>query len=55
MSDKQEGTLAVIAAVLVLFSAILDPIVTVILSAALMLAFAVYKLVKHKKSAKDSE
>ena len=49
MNDKQEGILAVAAAVLVLFSAMLDPIVTVILSASLMAAFAVYKLVKYKR------
>lgn len=55
MSDKLEGTLALIAAVLVLFSAMLDPLVTVIVSASLMAAFAVYKLVKHRKAKREDQ
>ena len=55
MSDKQEGGLAMAAAVLLLFSTMLDPIVTVILSVVFILAFAVYKLVPHKKDPKKSE
>ena len=55
MNNKQEGILAVAVAVLVLFSALLDPIVTVILSASLMAAFAVYKLVLHKKDSNESD
>ena len=55
MNDKQEGGLAVAAAVLLLFSAMLDPIVTVILSVVFMLAFAVYKFVPRKKGPKESD
>jgi heme/copper-type cytochrome/quinol oxidase subunit 2 len=49
MSDKQEGALAVAAALLLLFSTMLDPMVTVVLSVVMLLAFTIYKFVKHKR------
>ena len=46
MSNKQEGTLATISAFVVLFSAMLNPLVSVILSVSLLIIFGLYKLFK---------
>jgi hypothetical protein len=43
MKPKQEGTFAIIAALIVLFSAMWDPMVSMIVALAAMLLFAVYK------------
>jgi len=44
--QKTEGILSILAAFLVLFSALIEPIASIILSAALMVGFAVFKLTK---------
>lgn len=44
MSNKQEGIFAIIAAIFVMFSAMLNPIVSVITSVILLVAFSAYKL-----------
>ena len=46
MNTKTEGTLAVIAALIVLFSAMWNPIVSVIVSITAMTAYGVYKFVQ---------
>lgn len=46
MSDKTESMMAVLAAVLVLFTTILDPRISAGLAIVLMIAFAVYKFIK---------
>ena len=43
MNTKSEGTLAIIAAFIVLFSAMWNPLVSVTVSIAALLAFGVYK------------
>jgi hypothetical protein len=43
MSEKQEGTLSILAALLVLVSAMIAPPVSAALAVFLLLAFAVYK------------
>lgn len=45
MSTKMEGTLAILAALLVLFSAMLDPRVSVAISIAALLSLGIYRLV----------
>lgn len=48
MNTKTEGTLAIIAALLVLFSALWDPRVSVAVSILALLGFGIYKFVqKH--------
>ena len=49
MSDKTEGTLAIIAALLVMFSAMLDPRVSIVLVMAGLLLFGVYKFTTAQK------
>jgi len=44
METKTEGILAVIAALIVLFSAMWDPRVSVVVSIAALVAFGAYKL-----------
>ena len=46
MNAKTEGTLAVIAALIVLFSAMWDPRISVVVSIAALVIFGVYKLSK---------
>ena len=43
MSSQTEGTLSIVAALLVLFSAMLDPRVSLALSVVALLAFSIYK------------
>jgi len=45
MKTKTEGILAVIAALIVLFSAMWDPRVSVAVSVVALVAFSVYKLI----------
>jgi len=49
MTDRSEGILAIIASLLVLFSAMIDPRISAALALLLLLAYSVYKLVfvKH--------
>ena len=44
MNTKKEGTLAIVAAVLVLFSAMLDPRISVVVSLLALLGIGIYKL-----------
>ena len=46
MSAKTEGTLAIAAALLVLFSAMWDPRISVIVSIVALIGFAVYRLMQ---------
>jgi len=52
MSDRTESMMAVLAAVLVLFTSMLDPRISAGLAVVLMIAFAVYKFIKNQKSHK---
>jgi len=45
-SDKQEGTFAIIAAMLVLFTTMIDPIISVTLAVILLIIFSFYKFSK---------
>ena len=49
MNTKTEGTIAVIAALLVLFSAMWNPIISVAVSIVVMAAFGVYKFAQRDK------
>jgi hypothetical protein len=46
MSNKHEGTFAIISAILVLFSAMFKPLISVILAVSLFIIFAIYKFIK---------
>ena len=48
MNTKVEGTLALIAALLVLFSAMWDPRVSVGISILALVGFGIYKFVKRQ-------
>ncbi|MBU0906800.1 MAG: hypothetical protein KKD18_07015 [Nanoarchaeota archaeon] len=44
-SSKQEGTMAVIAALIVLFSAMWDPWTSVVVALAMMVLYAIWKFI----------
>ena len=46
MNTKSEGTMAIIAALFVLFSAMWNPLVSVTISIVALLAFGVYKFIQ---------
>lgn len=46
MNTKTEGTLAIVAALLVLFSAMWDPRISVLVSLLVLLGIGIYKLTK---------
>lgn len=46
MSHKQEGSVAIIAAFFVLFSALLNPVVSVVISVSFLVVIGVVKLLK---------
>ena len=46
MNTKTEGTLAVIAALLVLFSAMWDPRISLVVSILALAGFGIYKLIQ---------
>jgi len=46
MSTKTEGTFAIIAALIVLFSAMWDPLVSVAVSIIAFLGFGIFKLIQ---------
>lgn len=46
MSNKYEGAFAIIAAIMLLFSAMVQPIISVVLAVSLLVIFAVYKFLK---------
>jgi Ca2+/Na+ antiporter len=48
MNDQTEGLFAIIAALVVMFSAMLDPQVSVILAVAGLLLYGLYKLTQHR-------
>jgi hypothetical protein len=48
MNNQTEGLFAIIAAFVVLFSAMLDPKVSVILAVAGLALYGVYKLAEHR-------
>jgi hypothetical protein len=50
MNPRTEGTIAIAAALLVLFSAMWDPRISVVVSVAALLAFGVYRFVYKGKS-----
>jgi hypothetical protein len=45
--DKTEGIFAIISALLVIFTAMLNPIYSVIISVALLIIFSLYKFLKR--------
>jgi EamA domain-containing membrane protein RarD len=49
MNTKTEGTIAIIAALIVLFSAMWDARVSVVVSIVALAAFGVYKFVQKEK------
>ncbi len=49
MNDQTEGLFAIIAALVVMFSAMLDPQVSVILAVAGLLLYGLYKLTEHSR------
>jgi hypothetical protein len=49
MNTKTEGTLAILAALLVLFSAMWDPRISVIVSIAALVGLGIYKLLPQKR------
>jgi len=48
MNSPNDSALAVIAALLVLFTAMLDPRVSSALAVGLLIAFAIYKWIDHR-------
>jgi len=46
MSTKTEGTMAIIAALIVLFSAMWNPLVSAVVSVVTLMAFGIYKFVQ---------
>jgi hypothetical protein len=49
MNQKTEGTLAIVAALIVLFSAMWDPRVSVVVAVVALAAFGVYSFMKRSK------
>jgi hypothetical protein len=49
MNTQREGTFAIIAALVVLFSALLSPILSATGSIIAMLGYGIYKLVQKEK------
>jgi hypothetical protein len=47
MKSKTEGTLAIVAALLVLFSAMWNPIVSVVVAVVALAAFGVYSFMQR--------
>lgn len=48
MNTKTEGTLAIIAALIVLFSALWDPQVSAVVSIVALLGFGIYKFTHNQ-------
>jgi hypothetical protein len=49
MNTKKEGTFAIIAALIVLFSALLSPIISALISIIALVGFGIYKLAQKEK------
>jgi hypothetical protein len=47
--NKGEEIFAIIATIIVLFSAMLDPIISVIISLSAIIGFVIYRITKRKK------
>ena len=47
INPKQEGTFAIIAAMIVLFSAMWNPMVSVIISIAALVLYSIYKFTQR--------
>lgn len=52
MTNQQESTLSIIAALFVLFTALLAPPVAAVLAVFLLVAFAVYKYLQSRQATK---
>ena len=50
MNNKQESTLSVIAALLVLFTAMIAPPVSAMLAVLMLIAFAIYKFWQSRQT-----
>ena len=53
METSRDTNLAIIAAMLVLFSTMIDPRITIALSLALLLGLLIYKLIESRREQKD--
>ena len=49
MNPKTEGTFAILAALFVLFSALLSPIISALISIIALVGFGIYKLAQKEK------
>ncbi len=49
MNQKTEGTLAIVAALIVLFSAMWNPLVSVVVAVVSLAAFGIYSLMQREK------
>ena len=49
MNPKTEGTFAILAALFVLFSALLSPIISALISIITLVGFGIYKLAQKEK------
>jgi len=49
MNTKTEGRFAIIAALIVLFSAMLSPILSAVVSIIVLVGFGIYKLAQNEK------
>jgi len=45
----EEGVFAILASILVVFSAMIDPIFSVVLSFGLLLGYGIYRIIKKRK------
>ena len=50
MNTKTEGTLAIVAAIIVLFSAMWDPRISVAISVVALVALGIYRFAQKKKN-----
>ena len=49
MSSKAEGMIAILAALLVLFSAWIDPLVSTAVAATALVGLGIYLMTRHRK------
>ena len=50
MNQRSERTLLILVALLVLFSAMLAPLATAVISMVVLIALGLYKVLSHEKS-----
>lgn len=48
MDNKKEGTFAILCSLLVLFSAMMNPVISASISFVILIGYGVYKLIKSK-------